>query len=152
MKILLGVDESPHSDAAVEFVKSMKWPAGTRVLVVSAARPPVMAYSEIYVPAVPYSEDLLKEEVRQHEKIAARAEGTLRGAGVATEARVLTGDAREVLIAEARASGADLIVVGSHGRTGLTKLLLGSVASHVVAHAPCSVMVVKLPEPKPARK
>jgi nucleotide-binding universal stress UspA family protein len=40
--------------------------------------------------------------------------------------------------------GADLVVVGSHGRTGLAKLVLGSVASHVVTHAPCSVLVVKM--------
>jgi nucleotide-binding universal stress UspA family protein len=40
---------------------------------------------------------------------------------------------------------ADLLVVGSHGRTGIKKLLLGSVASHVVAHAPCPVLVVKMP-------
>ena len=43
--------------------------------------------------------------------------------------------------------GADLVVVGSHGRTGLGKLLMGSVASHVVSHAPCTVMVVKAKKP-----
>jgi nucleotide-binding universal stress UspA family protein len=152
MKILLGVDESPHSNAAVEFVKKMQWPKGTRVLVVSAARPPIMAYSEVYVPAAPHTEAMIEQEVRYHEELAARAEETLRVPGIATEARVVTGDPREVLIAEARSSGADLIVVGSHGRTGLTKMLLGSVASHVVTHAPCSVMVVKLPESKFAKK
>ena len=43
----------------------------------------------------------------------------------------------------AHAEHADLIVVGSHGRTGLPKLIMGSVASHIVTHAPCSVLVVK---------
>jgi len=47
-------------------------------------------------------------------------------------------------IADVATTGkADLIVMGSHGRTGFSKLLLGSVAAHVVAHAPCSVLVVK---------
>jgi nucleotide-binding universal stress UspA family protein len=38
---------------------------------------------------------------------------------------------------------ADLVVLGSHGRTGIPKLVLGSVASHVVSHAPCDVLVIK---------
>jgi nucleotide-binding universal stress UspA family protein len=42
-----------------------------------------------------------------------------------------------------RAERADLLVVGSHGRTGLAKLMLGSVSSHTMTHAPCSVLVVK---------
>jgi universal stress protein A len=46
---------------------------------------------------------------------------------------------------EARREKADLIVVGSHGRSGMAKLLLGSVAAHVVSHAPCSVLVVRPP-------
>ena len=56
---------------------------------------------------------------------------------------MLVGDPREALIEMARREGADLIVVGSHGRSGLTKLLMGSVASHVVTHAPCDVLVVR---------
>src|SRR6266540_907746 len=110
MRILLGVDESPHSDAAVEFVRNMQWPAGTQVLVVSAARPLVPAYGEVYVPAAPYSEQVIEQEVQYHEQIAARAEEQIRLAGIATEARVLTGDPREVLISEARNAGVDLIV------------------------------------------
>ncbi len=47
------------------------------------------------------------------------------------------------LLDEAARRRVDLIVVGSHGRTGLTKLMMGSVASHIVTHAPCSVLVVK---------
>jgi nucleotide-binding universal stress UspA family protein len=54
------------------------------------------------------------------------------------------GDPREAIVEAARKTGADLVVVGSHGRTGIGKLVLGSVASHVVTHAPCSVLVVKL--------
>ena len=49
----------------------------------------------------------------------------------------------EAIIEAAEKSGADLIFMASHGRTGLAKLMLGSVAAHVVTHAPCSVLVVK---------
>jgi nucleotide-binding universal stress UspA family protein len=53
------------------------------------------------------------------------------------------GDARSCIVDEAKEWGADLIVVGSHGYTGLKRLLLGSVAQSVVTHAPCSVEVVR---------
>ena len=55
--------------------------------------------------------------------------------------RVVEGDAGEALVAEG--ANADLIVVGSHGRTGLKAALLGSVSRHVVDHAKCPVVVVK---------
>jgi nucleotide-binding universal stress UspA family protein len=63
------------------------------------------------------------------------------GAGVEIEKKVVEGDPGEAIISAA--ADADLIVVGSHGRTGLTAALLGSVSRHVVDHAKCPVVVVK---------
>jgi nucleotide-binding universal stress UspA family protein len=60
---------------------------------------------------------------------------------VEIDRRVVEGDAGEALVAEG--ANADLIVVGSHGRTGLKAALLGSVSRHVVDHATCPVVVVK---------
>ena len=54
------------------------------------------------------------------------------------------GDPRTVIVDEAKEWSADLIVMGSHGYTGLKRLLLGSVAHSVVSHAPCSVEVVRV--------
>jgi nucleotide-binding universal stress UspA family protein len=59
------------------------------------------------------------------------------------ERRLVEGDAGEVLVAES--TDADLVVVGSHGRTGIRAALLGSVSRHVVEHAACPVVVVKAP-------
>jgi nucleotide-binding universal stress UspA family protein len=58
---------------------------------------------------------------------------------------MIQGDPRSTLVEEARRTGADLLVVGSHGRSGLSKLVLGSVAAYVASHAPCSVLIVKRP-------
>jgi nucleotide-binding universal stress UspA family protein len=143
MKILIGVDDSPHSNAAVDFVRRMAWPKDTKISVISVVQPAVPAYTEIYVPVLADAE-LHEELVRRHQDIASGAEASLRGGGLGTEARVLTGDPRVALVEAARSERADLIVVGSHGRTGIAKLVMGSVASHVVTHAPCSVLVVKL--------
>ncbi len=63
--------------------------------------------------------------------------------GVALDTLVLSGRPDEALVKAARFKEADLIVVGSHGRTGLKRLLMGSVAERVIGQAPCAVLVVK---------
>jgi nucleotide-binding universal stress UspA family protein len=143
MRILVGVDDSPCSERAVDFVRKMKWPAGSRLLVLSVAHIPVPVTGDLYggeQASVGVSAEL---ERTTHQALAERVQTTFREAGLATETRVTLGDPRVDLVEIARAERADLIVVGSHGRTGIGKLLLGSVASHVVTHAPCSVLVVK---------
>jgi nucleotide-binding universal stress UspA family protein len=62
---------------------------------------------------------------------------------------LLEGDPATEILTCAAASRADLIVLGTHGRTGLERLLMGSVAEKVLRGAPCSVLVVKMPRPVP---
>jgi len=143
MKILVGIDGSPHSKAALDYVKSMAWPKGTTVAVVSAAVP-MVAYTMVDAAGLSWMQTAEEDMSAQAKELTARAARELTGAGFSTEARVVRGDPRDALVDTARTMGADLVVVGSHGRTGLAKLVLGSVASHVVTHSPCSVLVVKM--------
>jgi len=69
----------------------------------------------------------------------------LTAAGMTSSAEVREGDAAQQLIDAAVAKGADCIVIGSHGRTGISRLFLGSVARAVLFNAPCSVLVVRAP-------
>ena len=142
MKILIALDESPHSKKALQFVSRLRWPAGSRIIVANALQPTVSAAAASpdmgYLPG-----QLLEEQRREAEELVSKAESELRESGFATEARVEVGDPREVLVSLAESERADILVVGSHGRKGLAKLMLGSVSSHVVTHAPCSVLVVK---------
>ena len=62
----------------------------------------------------------------------------------------LEGEPADEIVRYSREAGADLIVMGTHGRTGLERLLLGSVAEKVLRDAACSVLVVKLPHAHPA--
>lgn len=62
----------------------------------------------------------------------------------------LEGDPAAEIVRHAAAAGADVIVLGTHGRTGADRLLMGSVAERVMRDAPCSVMVVKLPRARPS--
>jgi universal stress protein A len=63
--------------------------------------------------------------------------------GVSAEARVDPGDPDAVIVDAAKAVGADLIVMGTHGRRGLSRVFLGSVAARVVAGAPCPVLTIR---------
>jgi nucleotide-binding universal stress UspA family protein len=66
---------------------------------------------------------------------------------VTVEHRLAEGNPARVIVEQAEASGCDLIVMGTHGRTGLGRLLLGSVAEHVLRKACCPVLTVKAPAP-----
>ena len=67
-------------------------------------------------------------------------------AGINVERRIVVGEPAHEIVRLAAENGADLIVIGSHGRTGVTRLLMGSVAEAVVRRAKCSVLTVKQPE------
>ena len=77
------------------------------------------------------------------ERTTERAAEALRPSGLSVETVARDGDPRSVIVDEAKELSADLIIVGSHGYTGLKRWLPGSVARAVVSHAPCSVEVVR---------
>jgi nucleotide-binding universal stress UspA family protein len=143
MTIVLGVDESPCSEAAIDYLAKGSWPPETRVIVISVMRPIALAYGGPWGPEIAVPESVFREQREWHQQIAEKAALRLNAAGLKAGARMVEGDARDVLTRAASEAGVSLVVVGSHGRTGVSKLLLGSVATHVVTHAPCNVMVVK---------
>ena len=147
MQILLAIDGSPHSQAAVDEIARRPWPTSSTVRIISVIQP--------YTP--PATEFVLAgatlEDIRQHlassaGQIASGAGVALKEAGLSTETTVREGDPRSAIVDEADEWGADLIIVGSHGRTGLKRWLLGSVAQAIVEHASCSVEVVRRREPR----
>ncbi len=87
-------------------------------------------------------------DLRDAAETAARTEfdrllAAAKTAGVAASDVLLDGSAPEQIVKLAEERGAELIVMGTHGRTGIRKLLLGSVAQRVVATAPCPVLTVR---------
>ncbi len=151
MKILIGIDDSPHSNAALDWVKQMRWPQGTHFVLASAIPSEVMPYA-LRVPGATFVDPELGDgRVKAHQDLLARVEHELEDAGLETTVRITHGDPREVLVHTAETERVDLAIVGSRGRTGVPRLLMGSVASHVVTHAPCSVLVIKQPRENATR-
>lgn len=143
MRILLAVDGSPYSAAAAESVLSRPWPKETVVRVVSAVETIVPPAAELWYDAGGSLEEANRQIVNQAEQLINKVGETVRATGLTLETAVRRGDPRSVILDEAKEWGADLIVVGSHGYSGIKRLLLGSVAQSVVSHAPCSVEVVR---------
>jgi nucleotide-binding universal stress UspA family protein len=142
MRILLAVDGSAPSQDATDEVAARAWPAPTTARVISVVRPYVPPAAE-FVPGALTPQDVFQQQEKDAQQIAASAAERLTQSGLSVDTAVRQGDPQAVIVDEAAEWGADLIVVGSHGHTGLTRLLLGSVAQAVVAHAPCSVEVVR---------
>lgn len=145
MRIVLGVDGSVYSQAAVQAVLNHPWPNGSEIHLVSIIRT-----LDTVIPAVEFFVDtrngpklghLYADAKKQLEVMADDLGRILTNCKWTADVRL--GDIAEGLMEIAEEWQADMIVVGSHGRTGMAKLLLGSVSQALVTHAPCPVLVIK---------
>src|SRR5690349_4022206 len=146
MKILLAVDGSPCSDAAVEEVARRPWPEKSSVKVLTAFELPAPPTPEAWAIPLTYYDDMDAALRKQASNILDRAIQTLKSKlnqNIAIDGQIAPGSPRTVILDEAEAWGADLIVVGSHGYRAWERFLLGSVSQSVVSHAKCSVEVVR---------
>lgn len=150
MKILLAIDESACSWSAIDMIAREFAGRQMDVLVLHAIEwpgelPTYLTMNESAV-AVPAILEARQELVAAAESLVARAAADLRGQGFNVTTRVVEGRAVAEVVRAAEDWGADLIAMGSHGRRGFQRLLLGSVAEGVLRRAPCSVEIVRTPE------
>lgn len=146
MRILLAVDGSRQSDRARDLVAALPWQEGGRVRIVSV------------IPAMPQMVDLPwgvdlgtesdifeEDALRNHREALDEAEREIRCArsDVAIETTLLRGRPASLIVEQAQTMPADLIVVGHRGQGLWESMLLGSVSSEVVDHAPCPVLVAR---------
>lgn len=141
-KILCPVDFSAPSHAALEHANALALRTGAELVVMHAVEPIIypVEYGMVPVPAIDLETTATENAGKQLERLLAdHTDPSLR-----TGHKVIFGRAAEAICDEA-ANGYDLIVLATHGRTGLKHLLLGSVAERVVRLAPCPVLSVKSP-------
>ena len=137
-KVLLATDGSPASEAASEQAIDLAVQVGARLLVVSvlgaSSRP-----SEAMADATTGPADSRDSLTTKAQGLVQRA----KAAGVDASFLVWEGEPGDAIVAAADSESADLIVVGSHGRSGVSRFFIGSVSDFVVRHAHCAVMVVR---------
>jgi nucleotide-binding universal stress UspA family protein len=132
-RIVVGYDGSPHSRKALERAADIAH--GATVAVVSSA------HVEGFLGGAVSPIDPAEADAREQALDEARK--YLEGRGVTGQFIAGNGNPADVLVEEAKESGADLIVVGTHGRNAARRLALGSVSTNVVQHAPVDVLVVR---------
>ena len=133
--IVLAYDGSKFSNKALQEALRIAKSSGGSLLILS-----VVDITDEFESEAPGLTDKMTEKLL---KSAQKALGKAVAAKVKAKVEVHVGDAYEMIVETARKKKADVIVIGSHGRTGLTRLLMGSVTSRVIGHAPCSVIVVR---------
>ena len=146
MRILLAVDGSACSDRATELVSTFALPADSVVRVVAVHRPYADVLGLGWEPmgdASTNEETEDEADARRLRVAIARAESAIRRPGLHVEGFLLQGRPGSSIVDEARAIGADLVVVGSRGHGRIATMLLGSTASEIVDHAPCPVLVAR---------
>jgi universal stress protein A len=141
-RLLYATDFSDASRPAFAAAVSMAKSLAARLTILYVIPPVVPAVPELYLDAVTFDQldkQARRWSARQLEKLNARA----TRAGVRVTPLLRDGDAADQLVRACRTTKADLIIVGTHGRRGLPKFFLGSVAERVVATAPCPVVTVR---------
>jgi nucleotide-binding universal stress UspA family protein len=131
--ILLPTDFSPMAEHALEVASSLATENGGSLVILHVEKTPRLYDGEIHNDLAAYAEELRKslDEVLPTEP------------GVPFRHKLLFGDPAETILRTADEVDADLIVMGTHGRTGVSRLMMGSVAEVVVRRASCPVLTVK---------
>jgi nucleotide-binding universal stress UspA family protein len=143
--ILVPTDFSECARHAMPAAASLARLLGARIICLHVVEPvvPAVGWAPVAeaLPMTDVGEHLENSAARELPKVAAGAEF----AGLEVEDVIARGEAASEIVRVAGERGADLIVISSHGRTGLGRILFGSTAESVVRHATCPVLVVKPP-------
>ena len=142
-KILFPTDFSPTSESALRWATSLARDTGARLLIVHVEEPSTPYMGGEF--AIPESPGPAQRELAKLLALVVPCDQGSDDEGVPYEHRLLLGDPAPEVVKLAKDENVDLIVMGTHGRTGLSRLLMGSVAEHVVRRADCPVLTVKQP-------
>lgn len=141
-RILLATDFSPASGRAFREALRLARAGHAELLIAHTLVPPTPIAADGFVAAQAY--EAMEGAARKSAQDGlARLLRRAKAAGVRARAVLLHGVPHEQVVKSARKHRADLLVVGTHGRSGLPRLLLGSVASRVVTLAACPVLTVR---------
>ncbi|RJQ49959.1 MAG: universal stress protein [Nitrospiraceae bacterium] len=141
-KILLSTDGSEYSDVAVSEAIAIAKRAGGSLVVISVV--PSESESPFDIVHSEMQKGLIADkELSEAEKNVKKVKGLAEEAGLTVKGFIYAGRPYDAIVETAKDERADLIIMGSHGRTGISRLLMGSVAERVIGLTECAVLVVK---------
>jgi hypothetical protein len=140
--IVVATDGSPHSAAAASEAIGIAKRNSAKLTVIAVVPADIATPADIDFATI-QREKLADQEMQVAEKNARIVKEAAQKAGVDAQAFVMSGKPADAIMEIAKDKAADLVVVGSHGRTGLDRLLMGSVAERVIVLSSCAVLVAK---------
>ncbi len=145
MKILLAVDGSRCSQAVLDEAARRPWPANSELQVVIADLPADRGYFR----GAPSSvfDEVSRQQRSVAVKVLADAVAQLEATGLTVHSKLLEGNPKETILDEIERWQPDLVMVGSHGHSAVKRLWLGSVSLAIATYSPCSVEIVRCPQP-----
>lgn len=143
VRLVLGDDGSPEAEAALAEVCRRKWPADTEVRVVAVHEVLVTTNAESLAMDAHLYDRINEDEHFRLKQVVKDGAGKCSARGIRSTGLVEEGDPKEALVREAKNWNAAAIFVGDRGMGRVERMLLGSVPSAAVAHAPCTVEVVR---------
>lgn len=143
MRVIIAIDDSGCSRLAIDAVVNRHWSSSTQFRVIHVVEPIVLQYGMIAPQAVELMIEAEQKLKKHGQELIDATVAKLQSLFGDVTGEVLHGNVSDTIVEDAKEWHADLIVIGSHGRTGMDRMFLGSVAEKVVNRAPCSVDVVK---------
>lgn len=144
LKILIAVDDSEYSQAALDSVVSRTWETNTEFTVMNVVEPAVPEYAAWHMTYTPVLYEAIAGRVGDAQNMVNDRVSFLKEKlpGCKVQGDVIEGPIRHSIWDKAKNWQADFIIMGSHGRTGIAKFLMGSVSESVAKGAPCSIEII----------
>jgi nucleotide-binding universal stress UspA family protein len=148
-RIVVALDGSSRAERVLPYVEELATRTGARVTLVRAWSPPPDIDPRPGVGALlgdasfRTADAELRNSQFQAERYLEEVVVRLRDRGIAADYELLEGPAGEMIVDEADGLGAEMVAMTTHGRSGLGRLVLGSVADYVVQHTTCPVLLVR---------
>jgi nucleotide-binding universal stress UspA family protein len=152
-KVLIAVEDKEFGEAIAKFVIGHDWGDEPEFKIVNVVEHPLIQ-SLLENMSESVKADVTEERIRRGKALTMAIGTELRTSFPKAKIieAILDGSPAQQVLKEAADWSADFIVLGSHGKPALDRMLLGSVSLSVLSHAPCSVLIVKLPQAEPAEK
>ena len=146
MKLVVAIDGEQCAKSALDYILKEKYSQDTEIHLIHVIVP---GFADAMVEGIP---DVVAEEREEEKAVLNQMTRTLKKSlyiNVTTD--IVTGETAEVIAQACRKFGADQVIVPSHARYGFSRLCFGSVADEIVDAAPCTVVVLKMPQDTTAK-
>ncbi len=145
-RILVPIDFSPYSMKALDYAADFAKPLGAELLTLFVIEPIYYAVPDLAGAAAGAVGGLIEEQKQAGKAQLQKLQARFAKKNVRLKTLLQTGTPYQAIVEAAKTLKADLVVMGTHGRTGIVHALMGSVAERVVRTAPCPVLTIRTPD------